>query len=381
MAIVQISRIQHRRGLQQDFPQLASAELGWSIDQRRLFIGNGTLVEGAPTEGVTEILTENSNFLQFMSTYTFAGTDSGYTSQTGTSLLTPVTRSIQKVLDEYVSVRDFGAIGDGITDDTAAINRCIQQIYKNTLNGVQVNVQRAIKFPAGTYKVTSSILIPPNALLYGDGKNNTVISATTGSTFLTSDSLFQTGVNLSLNSAIMPESLCIRDMTLTTASTTAPVVYVDTATNVMFDYIKFSGGNYSISLNNVTSYIRTHHCVFTSYATKAFYISALSTGLVTRSNYFDTNTVQMNPGLSNITTLTSGSSGMITYQIADTLNNFRIGIIKYNFTNYGVSFDDEYSEPSGSINANVWIVPASGAITCTVTGTSTFKYNITQFIP
>jgi hypothetical protein len=42
MAIVQISRIQHRRGLQQDLPQLASGELGWSIDERRLYIGNGT---------------------------------------------------------------------------------------------------------------------------------------------------------------------------------------------------------------------------------------------------------------------------------------------------------------------------------------------------
>jgi hypothetical protein len=60
MAILQISRIQHRRGLQEDLPQLASAELGWSIDTRKLYIGNGTVDEGAPTEGVTEILTENS---------------------------------------------------------------------------------------------------------------------------------------------------------------------------------------------------------------------------------------------------------------------------------------------------------------------------------
>lgn len=58
MAIVQISQIKHRRGLQAELPNLASAELGWSIDQRRLFIGNGTLDEGAPELGNTEILTE-----------------------------------------------------------------------------------------------------------------------------------------------------------------------------------------------------------------------------------------------------------------------------------------------------------------------------------
>jgi hypothetical protein len=60
MAIVQISRIQQRRGLQQDLPQLSSAELGWSVDAQKLYIGNGTLEEGAPDLGLTEILTENS---------------------------------------------------------------------------------------------------------------------------------------------------------------------------------------------------------------------------------------------------------------------------------------------------------------------------------
>jgi hypothetical protein len=60
MAIVQISQIQNRRGLQQDLPQLASGEIGWSVDARKLYIGNGTLDEGAPAEGHTEILTEFS---------------------------------------------------------------------------------------------------------------------------------------------------------------------------------------------------------------------------------------------------------------------------------------------------------------------------------
>ena len=60
MAIVQISRIQQRRGLNQDLPQLASGELAWSVDTRQLYIGNGTVTEGAPTPGVTEILTQYS---------------------------------------------------------------------------------------------------------------------------------------------------------------------------------------------------------------------------------------------------------------------------------------------------------------------------------
>ena len=66
MAIVQISRITQRKGLTEDLPQpLAGAELGWAIDQRRLFIGNGELADGAPVVGNTEILTEFSDILQF----------------------------------------------------------------------------------------------------------------------------------------------------------------------------------------------------------------------------------------------------------------------------------------------------------------------------
>ena len=63
MAIVQISRITNRKGLQENLPQLAGAELGWSIDSRRLYIGNGTLQEGAPVIGNTEVLTEFSEVI------------------------------------------------------------------------------------------------------------------------------------------------------------------------------------------------------------------------------------------------------------------------------------------------------------------------------
>ena len=60
MAIVQVSRITNRKGLEVDLPQLAGAELGWATDARRLYIGNGTLTDGAPVIGNTEILTEFS---------------------------------------------------------------------------------------------------------------------------------------------------------------------------------------------------------------------------------------------------------------------------------------------------------------------------------
>ena len=161
MAIVQISQMQVRRGLNADLPQLASGEMGWSLDTRQLYIGNGTTAEGAPTTGITEILTQYSNLLDVGISYTFQGTPSGYTSQTGPNLLSPVVRTLQQVLDDEANVKDFGAVGNGITDDTAAINRAIQQIYYSGLSGTYPNVRRTIKFPAGTYIVTGQILLPP----------------------------------------------------------------------------------------------------------------------------------------------------------------------------------------------------------------------------
>ena len=67
MAIVQISRIQIRRGQKltgSGVPQLAGGELGWAVDTQKLYIGNGSVTEGAPAVGNTEILTEKTNIFQ-----------------------------------------------------------------------------------------------------------------------------------------------------------------------------------------------------------------------------------------------------------------------------------------------------------------------------
>ena len=174
MAIVQISRITNRKGLAVDLPQpLAGAELGWVVDERRLFIGNGTLEEGAPVVGNTEVLTEFSDILSFADQYTYQGTAAGYTVQTGPTPGSPITQSLQDRLDSFVIVTDFGAMGDGVTDDTAAINRALYQLYC-----VQNNTQtrRGLFFPAGTYIVTDTINVPSFAKLYGEGLEGSIIS-------------------------------------------------------------------------------------------------------------------------------------------------------------------------------------------------------------
>jgi hypothetical protein len=173
VAIVQISRITQRKGLASDLPQpLAGAELGWAVDERKLFIGNGTLEDGAPVIGNTEVLTEFSDILGFATSYIYRGEAAGYTAQTGATLGTPVAQSIQSRLDSYAVITDFGPVGDGITDVTSDINRALYQIYCREVNPA---IRRSLFFPAGVYIITDTLDIPPYAKLYGEGAESTII--------------------------------------------------------------------------------------------------------------------------------------------------------------------------------------------------------------
>lgn len=62
-----------------------------------------------------------------------------------------VARTIQDKGREVVSVKDFGAVGDGATDDTDAINAAIQYAITAPITEFQ---GRTVYFPAGNYAVT-----------------------------------------------------------------------------------------------------------------------------------------------------------------------------------------------------------------------------------
>jgi hypothetical protein len=244
MAIVQISRITNRKGLIENLPQLAGAELGWAVDTRQLFIGNGTLQEGAPVIGNTEILTEFSD-ITAVSNYTYKDIAVGYAAQTGPTASDPVVRTVQAKLDDFADVRDFGAIGDGAADDTAAINRALFQLYCVEAN---TQIRRTLYFPAGTYKITETIIIPAYAKLVGEGANCTTIYLDTSSDISSlsayvaryGDSLQQTGVNIGNNGATAPTNIEISSMTFQTAEVT-DVFLVEDATQCYFDSVNFVG--------------------------------------------------------------------------------------------------------------------------------------------
>lgn len=79
-----------------------------------------------------------------------------------------VARTVQAKLRETISVKDFGAVGDGVADDTLEIQAAID--YAESIGA-------AVHAPAGRYLV-SSLTIPENMRFYGDGMGVTTFVQT-----------------------------------------------------------------------------------------------------------------------------------------------------------------------------------------------------------
>src|SRR5205809_3798114 len=64
-------------------------------------------------------------------------------------------------------VKRYGAKGNGATDDTAAIVAAIAA-GGNAFDGS--SAARVVYLPVGTYRITSTIEVPPNVILRGAGR-------------------------------------------------------------------------------------------------------------------------------------------------------------------------------------------------------------------
>jgi hypothetical protein len=131
-------------------PILAQGELGFEIDTNKSKVGDGvTAWNSRPYTGVAT---------------------AGWTQNGGGA----VSRTVDSKLKDVVSVKDFGAVGDGVADDTAAIQAAID--YVQSLGGGNV------VFPAGTYQTNNPLVISlPGVRLVGTGvRRNTGASRIRG---------------------------------------------------------------------------------------------------------------------------------------------------------------------------------------------------------
>lgn len=331
MAIIQVSRVQVRRGRtsQAGFPQLASGEFGWSIDEQQLYIGNGAVSEGAPAVGNTRILTTNDTnfFLLTSPNYIYSNTESGPTVQTGPNSDPYVTRTIQKKLDDIVNLNDFIA---NETFATSAIQRAINHVSTGTLTG-----SKKLIFPEGTYVITGTIFLPPNTEISGAGRNKSIIiNNSTSPMFQTVDGLGRT-LNSIASSTRTPQNVRIDGITFQSSLTNAnPIMNLDCLSDSIIEDCEFRGnfalanntstmatavslrGNGSVVCDNVT----IKDCVFRKLSNGVVSDYDVKNINITRNTFKD-----LDAGISFAKTLT-GLAGRITgpTRVNITENNFSV---------------------------------------------------------
>jgi hypothetical protein len=224
MAVVQISKIQVRRGQKNSpsgVPQLSSAEFAWAVDSQELYIGNGSVAEGAPYVGNTKIITEHDNLLELASSYQFAPD----------YLTGSVPRSLQGKLDEYVSVTDFGAVGDGSTDCVAAFELAFEQLFRNT----NENYKKTLIIPNGEYLFLQDLKIPSGTIMRGETRRGVKLNMGVNNIqFVTAD-----GQELiAFNSTNRPTNLHLSNFTI--LRTIGQTVFSGVANSVIED-VTWSG--------------------------------------------------------------------------------------------------------------------------------------------
>jgi hypothetical protein len=110
-----------------------------------------------------------------------------------------VPTNVEDKLAQTVSVKDFGAVGDGVADDTSAIQAA--------LNAVGANGGR-VYAPTGTYKITASLTFPRKVIFYGDGIGE--ISGNAGQTTLVKAASMTTPLlNISTNAVCIESVNCL----------------------------------------------------------------------------------------------------------------------------------------------------------------------------
>lgn len=103
-------------------------------------------------------------------------------------------RTVQAKLRDMVSVKDFGAVGDGVADDTAAISAAIAYAKSVAFQ------EKEIQFPAGVYNVTKIDFTGVNFCTFRAMGTVQIVGKGTGTFVLGCDGYVPSGVSTFSNS-------------------------------------------------------------------------------------------------------------------------------------------------------------------------------------
>ena len=239
MAVVQISKIQIRRGKKNSttgVPQLSSGELAWAVDSQELYIGNGSVAEGSPAVGNSKVLTEHDNLLELLGGYRFAEDPLN-------SFPYSLSRSMQSKLDETVSVKDFGAVGNGIVDDTLAFQTALTRLFRSG----QSKYFKKLIVPVGNYLLSGNLYIPTNTVLVGESSQSKLVLGT-GANIYFENILGGRDGDASWQSGTMPVNVRIADLSINTSNGAVDISGLNHST---FDNVKFTG-SYTVLGGSIT---------------------------------------------------------------------------------------------------------------------------------
>ena len=253
MAVVSLSRIQIRRGRksQDGLPQLASGELAWAIDSQELYIGNGSLNEGAPAVGNTKIITEHDNIFDLTESYYYGRNVTTSTNENGNIVKTfedipnVVARSLQERLDDYVSLRAFGGSGDS-TDHSIILQNALDQLFKQE---TQARTQALTLYvEPGTYVISKTISLPPRTQIKGAGAGRTIFKIA-DNVEVPFTKVFETYAESYIGSnsnteLFYPTNIIIQDLTIDVSAandTTKTIFVLDGCTHSKFSNLNITG--------------------------------------------------------------------------------------------------------------------------------------------
>lgn len=124
-------------------------------------------VDGAGS-GLDSDLLDGQHGSYYLSRTNHTGTQASTTVTNLQTGISAVSRTVQSKFTDWRSVKDFGAVGDGSTDDTTAIQACITAV------GVTGGT---VWFPKGNYKVSSALTVTAgNTCLEGEGYGASIIT-------------------------------------------------------------------------------------------------------------------------------------------------------------------------------------------------------------